>query len=214
MKILSRFVVAACLASGVSLTSAQAAPAAGNPALRKLIALDAGLRSYTAAVHADVTMHTFPYLSPSLDGMYYHKEPNKDKIVFTSGLPLMAQQFSQIYPRLESPSHWNDVYVISLVKDDGTVSTFKLVPRKAGRVDHIDATVDDRSGELDGMRWNYQGGGYASLEQRYRKVGGYDLVARQTGHFEDPHYNADVTSTFSDFKINAAIPDSIFSDNG
>ncbi len=155
-------------------------------------------------------MHSFPYLSANISGAYYHKEPSKDKIVFTSGLPFIAKQFSNVYPHVESPSRWHDVYDISVERDDGTYTTFKLVPRSPGSIDHIDAKVGDASGELAQLRWNYSGGGYATLNQTYSKVGAYRLVTRETGHFEDPNYNADLTSTFSNFKVNVAIPDSIF----
>ncbi len=180
--------------------------------LQRLIALDDHLRSYTASMSADVVMHSFPYLSASLGGTYYHKEPSKNKVIFTSGLPFIAKQFSSVYPHVESPSRWNDVYVITVVRDDGTYTSFKLVPRKHGHIDHIDAKVADKTGELARLRWNYVDGGYATLNQSYGRVGAYTLVTRQSGHFEDPNYNADVTSTFSNFKLNAAIPDSIFTD--
>ena len=170
------------------------------------------LHSYTADVRADVVMHSFPYLSPSLTGTYYHKEPNKNKIVFTGGVPFIANQFSNVYPRVESPSHWNDVYVISVEKDDGTYTYFRMVPRTSGRIDHINAKVADESGELAELRWNYTGGGHATLDQTYGKVGAYWLVTHQTGHFEDSNYNADVASTLSNFKLDAQIPDSVFND--
>jgi len=200
---------AAALLLAMSQTGQASTPS--NEVLQRLIALDGQVRSYTADVRADVVMHSFPYLSPSLTGTYYHKEPNKNKIVFTGGLPLIANQFSNVYPRVEGPSRWNDVYVISS-QDDGTFTNFKLVPRQPGRIEHVDAKVADRTGELAQLRWNYVGGGYATLNQSYGKVGAYTLVTHQTGHFEDPNYNADVTSTFSNFKLNVQIPDSVFND--
>ena len=185
--------------------------ASAQPLLTRMIAQSGTVKSYTASVHADVAMHTFPFLSPSLDGTYYHKEPSKNKIVFTSGLPFIAKQFSKVYPEVESPSRWQQIYVISSEGDDGAFTTLKLVPRKHGRIDHIDAKIDDKSAEIVSMRWNYNDGGYATLDQTYGDVGGHRLVTQQTGHFEVPHYNADLKSTFSNFKIDAAIPDSIFS---
>ena len=189
-----------------------AAPAHADSSelLSRLITRAEHPRSYTANVHADVAMHTFPYISPQLDGTYYHKEPSRDKIIFTSGLPFIAKEFSKIYPHVESPSRWHDVYIVSAEADDGKYTTFKLVPRKHGRIDHIDARVDDQTADLVQLRWVYNDGGYATLNQRYGHVNGYDMVVEQQGHVEVPHYNADVTSTFSNFRTNASIPDSIF----
>jgi hypothetical protein len=179
----------------------------------RMVAADT-VRSYTASVHADIAMHSFPFLSPSLDGTYYHKEPSKNKIVFTSGLPFIAKQFSKVYPEVESPSNWLQKYYVSVENQDGQYTTLKLIPRKHGRIDHIDAKILDTTADLVQLRWNYNDGGYATLDQTYSVVEGHRLVTQQTGHFEVPHYNADLKSTFTAFKINADIPDAIFSNNG
>ncbi len=155
-------------------------------------------------------MRTFPFLSPSLDGTYYHKEPSRNKIVFTSGLPFIASQFSKVYPEVESPSRWQQVYLITVERQDGDATILKLVPRKQGRVDHIDARIGDRSGEVDSLRWNYVDGGYAVLDQTYGSIQGHPLVTGQSGHVEVPHYTADLKSTFTNFKVNVGIPDSVF----
>jgi hypothetical protein len=178
--------------------------------LQRMAAAAGTVKSYTAVVHADVAMHTFPYLSPSLEGTYYHKEPSKNKIVFTSNLPFIAKQFSKIYPEVPSPSEWQQIYAITTESDDGTYTTLKLVPRKHGRIDHIDAKVENKTAEVVSMRWNYNDGGYAMLNQTYGDVSGHLLVTNQSGHFETPRYNADLKSTFSNFKIDASIPDSVF----
>jgi hypothetical protein len=208
-----RIFSAAVAAAALLLTVSQAGQASANSdqVLARLISANSGLRSFTASVNADVVMRSFPYLSANLGGIYYHKEPSRDKVVFTSGLPLIAKQFSNVYPHVESPARWRDVYDISVEREDGTYTTFKLVPRSPGRIDHIDARVGDKSGELAQLRWNYSDGSYATLNQTYGKVGTYRLVTRETGHFENPNYNADLSSTFSNFKVNVAIPDSIFS---
>ncbi len=199
------------------LVSALLPAAAQDPSISdvisRMVAAD-NVRSYTASVHADIAMHSFPFLSPSLDGTYYHKEPSKNKIVFTSGLPFIAKQFSKVYPEVESPANWMKKYSVSLETQDAQYTTLKLVPRKHGRIDHIDAKIDNATADLVQLRWNYNDGGYATLNQTYSVVDGHRLVTAQSGHFEVPHYNADLKSTFTAFKINASIPDSIFADNG
>lgn len=181
--------------------------------INRMVAADT-VRSYTANVHADIAMHSFPFLSPSLDGTYYHKEPSKNKIIFTSGLPFIAKQFSKVYPEVESPSNWLQKYDVSVEGQDTDYTTLKLVPKKHGRIDHIDAKIADGTADLVELRWNYNDGGYATLDQTYSVIQGHRLVTQQTGHFEVPHYNADLKSTFTAFKINAAIPDAVFDSNG
>jgi hypothetical protein len=182
----------------------------GIPLMERMIALNPGLHSYEAAIHADISMKTFPFLSPSLDGTYYHKAPSLDKIVFTSGLPTMAAEFSKVYPRVPSPAQWSSIYVIKQGRDDGNVTAFKLVPRKQGRVDHIDVAVDDASATILSMRWDYNDGGYAELHQTYSNIDGNLVVTGQTGHFESSLYKADVSSTLSNYKLNPPLSDSFF----
>lgn len=208
---------AAVLALCAVLFAALLPASAQNPTIadviNRMVAADT-VRSYTASVHADIAMHSFPFLSPSLDGTYYHKEPSKNKIVFTSGLPFIAKQFSKVYPEVESPANWTSKYYVSLESQDAQYTTLKLVPRKHGRIDHIDAKIENGTADLVELRWNYNDGGYATLNQTYSVVEGHRLVTEQTGHFEVPHYNADLKSTFSTFHINANIPDSVFANNG
>lgn len=209
-------ITAALCALCAMLLSAFAPASAQNPGvgqiINSMVASDT-VRSYTASVRADIAMHSFPFLSPTLEGTYYHKEPSKNKVVFTSGLPFIAKQFSKVYPEVESPANWQQKYVVSMENQDGTYTTLKLVPRKHGRIDHIDAKIDNATADLVQLRWNYNDGGYAMLDQIYSVIEGHRLVTEQTGHFEVPHYNADLKSTFSNFKINADIPDSVFAKN-
>lgn len=216
---MKRILASAALFLTFCVPFAGAMPArAQDPAVSALVARLAGaqeqVRSYTANVRAHIAMHSFPYLSPTLEGTYYHKEPSKNKIVFTSGLPFIAKEFSKVYPEIDSPSNWTKKYYLSLEKRDGPYTTLKLIPRKHGRIDHIDATIANGTADLVQLRWNYNDGGYALLNQQYGVVDGHRLVVKQTGHFEVPQYDADLTSTFTAFKLDAPIPDSVFADNG
>lgn len=201
----------------LSLLALLAAPAAAQSPSDALIArmianLD-GVKSYTAAMHTDATVHAFLTLSPSLEGTYYHKEPDLNKVVFTSGMPFVAKQFSKLYPHIDSPAIWKSKYDISVESGDAATTTFKLVPRIHGRIDHIDAKVDNHTAELSSLRWNYTDGGYASTDLHYSSVQGHPLVTSQTGAVNVPHYSAEFNSTFKDFKLNVAIPDSVFAEN-
>lgn len=157
-------------------------------------------------------MRSFPFLSVALVGTYYHQEPDKSKVVFTSGLPAVAQQFDKLYAHVESPSQWRALYVVTKVSDDGKATAFKLVPRKRGNVESIDASVDDATATVSSMRWNYVNGGYAEMANRYAHIDGNLLVSSQTGHVQEPGYTADITSTIDGYKINPTLPDGVFSE--
>jgi len=186
------------------------AATAATALLGRMSAINPNLHTFTATMRANVALKSFPFLSASLTGTYYHKEPDKNKVVFESGVPAVAQQFDKLYAHIESPSRWQEVYDVTVVSDQGGVTTFKLVPRKHGNVDHIDAKVDDQTATVSSMRWNYANGGFAEMNNRYGQVQGNTVVTSQTGHVEEPGYTADITSTIGDYKINPAIPDSVF----
>jgi hypothetical protein len=178
--------------------------------LTRMGAVNPNLHAFTATMHAHVVMKSFPFLAADLDGTYYYKAPDKNKVVFTGGVPLVAQQFDKLYAHIDSPSQWPEKYVVTTVSDDGTTTHFRLVPRKNGNVEHIDATADDKSATVTSMRWNYSNGGYAEMINRYGHVNGNLLVESQSGHVEEPGYTADITSTIGDYKINPALSDGIF----
>ena len=178
--------------------------------LARMAAVNPDLHTYTATLHAQITLRTFPFLATQIVGTIYRKEPDLEKLVVTSGLPGVADQFSKLYPRIVSPSRWNDLFVVTVTGDDGTTSKLRLVPRKRGNVDHIDATVDDRTALISSMRWNYDNGGYAEMSQQYASIDGNSLPTTQTGHIEEPGYVADITSTVDEYHLNVPLSDSAF----
>jgi hypothetical protein len=186
---------------------------AADDLLTRMAALNPNLKTFTASMHANVALKTFPFLSVQLEGTYYHKEPSQNKVVFTSGVPAVASGFDKLYAHIEAPSRWQQVYVVSVVSDDGTTTTFRLVPRKRGNVEHIDAKANDKAATVGWMRWTYDNGGYAEMNDRYGKVDGNVVVTSQTGHVQEPGYTADITSTIDNYKINAPVSDSLFTDS-
>ncbi|HEY6450936.1 MAG TPA: hypothetical protein VIX60_09690 [Candidatus Cybelea sp.] len=178
--------------------------------LARMETVNPNLHSFTATLRAHVAMKSFPFLSADLVGTYYYEQPDKNKVVFTGGVPVVAQQFDKLYAHIESPSQWQELYAVTIVSDDGRAAIFKLVPRQHGNVEHIDATVDDKSATVTSMRWNYNNGGYAEMANHYSRVEGNLLVDSQTGHVAEPGYVADITSTIGDYKINPTLSDSVF----
>lgn len=206
-----KYAIAIVIATALGLSAGQANARAAADLLDRMAAVNPDLHTFTATMHANVALKTFPFLNVQLVGTYYHKEPDQNKVVFTSGVPAVADQFDKLYAHIEPPSRWRDVYDVTTVSDDGTTTTYRLVPRKHGNIDHVDAKADDKTATVTSMRWNYDNGGYAEMSSRYGQVGGNVLVTSQTGHVQEPGYTADINSTIDDYKINATLPGGIFS---
>lgn len=178
--------------------------------LARMIGLNPALHSYSAAMHAHVALETFPFLSTDIVATYYHKDPDLNKVEVTSGLPAVAQGFSQLFPRIEPPARWETLYAVTQTGGDGHNTTFSLVPREPGNVSKITVTVDDETATIRAERWDYANGGWASVDNRYSVIQGNALVTSQTGHVEEPGYKGDVTTTLSGYQINPNLPDSLF----
>jgi outer membrane lipoprotein-sorting protein len=201
------FSVALAATLALSATPAPAAP--GAALLKRMLQLNAGLRTYQATVHLDVALKTFPYISPSLSGNVYYKKPDKQAVVFDT-VPALASEFKRVYPKIDPPAQWPALYAMTVLSDEGGATTFRLVPKKQGRVDHLDVKVDDATATVKGYSWNYRDGGFVTFAQTFKTVGGDYLVDKQTGHVELPSYKADVKSSFSNYKLNVPIADSVF----
>lgn len=187
------------------------APAGAAPdLLERMAGLNPNLRSYTATLHADIHLLTFPFLATEIVGTLYRKEPDREKLVVTSGLPGIAQQFGKLYPNIVSPSRWQQIFVVTTVGDDGSATRLRLVPRKRGNVEHIDASVDDASALITALRWNYRNGGYAQMTEHYALIQGNQLAVAEQGHIQEPGYVADIAATLDGYRVNAALSDSIF----
>lgn len=200
-----------CLLGALLCAAAPSQPAVSpGGLLDRMASLNPNLRAFSATLHAHVAMKSFPFLSADLVGTYYFKQPDKYKVVFTGGVPLIAQQFDKLYAHIEPPSRWRGLYAVTVVSDDGTTTKFRLVPRKRGNVEHIDATADDRTATVTTLRWNYSNGGYAEMTNHYGRDGGNVVVESQTGHVTEPGYVADISSTIDDYKLNPTLSDDIF----
>ncbi len=184
--------------------------AANSPSsfVQRMTAVNPNLQSYTASLHVVIALHTLP-LTPTLDGNYYFKRPDKQAVVFDA-VPLLAQQFQKIYPKIDPPATWGDLYDISILNSNGGTTTLRLTPKHTGRVAHLDVAVDDASAMPSSFTWTYVDGGTVSFDQEYARIGSNYLVRSQTGKVNLPSYNADVTTTFSNFQINVPVPDTVF----
>ena len=171
-----------------------------------------GLNTYQADVTVAIKMNTFPYLSPTLEGKAYYKRPDKNAVQFQS-VPALAGQLKKVVGQMEPPSDWPKLYEWTKTSDDGSVAMFKLVRKKNGRIDHVDVKVDDKTATVSEMTYFYkEDGGSIKFTNTYDQVNGNYLVKAQTGKVDIPHYNADVSSTFANYKINVPVNDAVFKD--
>lgn len=200
----------AFLALAAPAMTAPASAEANSDLYARMQRVNAALTSYQADVTVAIKMNTFPFLSPTLDGKAYYKKPDKTAVQFQS-VPALAGQLKKVVGQMEQPSEWPTLYDVTPVADDGSSATFKLVRKKNGRIDHVDVTVDDKTATVTQMTYFYkEDGGSIKFDNTYNQIDGNYVIKAQTGKVDIPHYNADVNSTFANYKLNVAIDDKVF----
>ena len=209
-----RFLVScAALTVAATVAAAAAAPAQNSELYGRMQRVNAGLKSYQADLKVAVETHGFPYISPTLEGKAYYKRPDKTAVVFAS-VPALAGQLKKVVGQLEPPAEWPKLYTVEQTGDDGSTASFKLVRRKNGRIDHVDVKVDDKTATVTGMTYFYKDGGSIAFTQTYEQNGSNFLLKQQNGKVDIPHYNADVVSSFSNYRVNVRVDDKVFKDQG
>ena len=213
VKSLSSLALVAAIASAVPVGAADANGAPLDPAknavYQRLLGFDADVKTYAATVHLDIALKSFPYLSGSLDGRAFYERPDKEAVVFDN-VPAMASQFRKVYPKLDPPATWPQKYDVRVLSDVAGTTTFRLLPRGESRVSHLDVGVDDAAADIISYAWTYADGGTIAFTQSYQTLGTDRFIAKQIGHVAVTGYIADVSSSFSHYKLNGALPSDAF----
>jgi len=189
-------------APGVNLRDAESL-------LHRMVDVNMKLHTYTANVTLDIKMTSFPFLSPELTGIVYFKQPNKRAVVFDT-VPALAEQAKKVYPKIDEPVDWERIYLITAMSDADGTTLFRLIPRKNGRVEHLDVNVDDATATIKSYTWTYKDSGFVTFDQTFALIDGNYLPKKLSGHVEQAGYKANVTSALSNYKLNVAIADSVF----
>lgn len=189
------------------------AAATSGDLLARMEQVNTDLNSYQADVTVAIQLHTFPYLSPTLEGKAYYKKPDKTAVQFQT-VPALAGQLKKVVGQMEPPSDWSKLYDVTQTSDDGTNAMFRLVRKKNGRIDHVDVKVDDKTATVVQMTYYYKDdGGTIRFDNVYDQIGTNFVVKRQTGKVDIPHYSADISSSFANYKLNVPVDDKVFSES-
>ena len=213
MKRLALLLLIALIATTGSPVFAQQSEA--HAIVQKMIERNPDLRSFQARIHVDVRMLSFPFYSPKLDGTSYFKRPDNYQVVFDR-VPPFAHGLDHFFSDLADPSTWErrfDMTIEGRPEVGGRrVIAMKLVAKIRGMIDHTDVYVDPNTYEVVQLQWHYYNGGVITMDQTYRNVGSYNLLASQHADIHVPHIRAVADSQYSDYHTNVAVSDSVFSE--
>ena len=106
------------------------------------------LKSYTASAKLDATLHVVIPVHKSFDGVVYYLKP-KRKIEFQN----VSGSLSKFKDLVTSTPSYDDAmtqYTLTPLADDGSESSYSLVPKKPGsRVKSLTFHVNDQSALID-----------------------------------------------------------------
>jgi hypothetical protein len=157
----------------------------------------------SALLHAVVPIHK------TFSGTVYYLRPNR-KIEF-QGVPGALSRFRDLASTTPTYEQATQQYVITPLTDNGTVSTYSLVPRKTGgRVKNVVISISDASALLSQAQWNYTNGGTLTFGQSYTNVGSYRLPVTATISARFPGYRVDGTLAFTNYRTNVAVSPVVF----
>ncbi len=193
---------------------APAGAAPGGPfasaAYKKMVAQNAGLRSFEADIEVHTKLRSFPPVSLTFKGKTYFQAPDKSATRFEN-VPGALKGMVKDSPSIAPAATWRRHYAVTLVSDDGDVTIFHLVPKSSDDpLASADVTVDDRSGLVQQFSFENKNGSTVTSALQYAPVGPYMLVSSESGAANGRGYKSEVTTTFSNYQINVTIPSSVF----
>ena len=167
------------------------------------------LKSYTASVQLSATLHVIIPHHETFNGTVYYLRP-KRKIEFqnVSG-PL--SRFKDLAASTPTYDQAVAQYTITPLQDDGTASTYSLVPKNQhSRVKSLTVSVSDSRALIIHAKWLYTNGGKLDFDDTYTNIDNFRLPVKADIAARFPGYSVDGTLTFNDYKPNATVSPSVF----
>jgi hypothetical protein len=184
--------------------------------LEKMKMVNRGLRDYSSTVRI-TGMARYSLLDIPLfaEGIYYFKEPDKNKLKLSRGPHYLAQYPQALGWNLPSPDEWTGK-VRESQENGKDYIILKLIPINGiGDLLKIEMWVDRSTYLFSKQIYYYRNNGKLILDSSYRVVDGFSLFNKLTGHIEFPGKNikGDAEAEYGDYRINQGIDDSLFQED-
>ncbi len=195
-----RFIsVLVCLALVQASAASADSPEDASAIFARTGVATAHVRSYTANLHADVQMKSFPFLVFHLSGTISYQRPNRYSVHFDH-VPWFAKGFDNIAMDELEPATWPDKYDVVSLSRAGDVTNVQLRERKQPSVlSDIAASIDGDG--LRTMRWRYSSGDRIAYSVTRSPVDGVPLPQEEEAEIQRPVYHIVVHATLSDYRV-------------
>jgi len=174
----------------------------------------AGLQAYDVPVTIHLVVRKFIAVHLTISGERYFAAPDKEALRLHS-VPAVARAFSNIYASLGTPATWPQTYDLQVVSPDHATAQpiFELsgTYKRPSSVDHILLDVDANTYDPIEVRWFYRNGATIVMNVQEQSVGTFRLPAVQDIDVHFPGYSGHATIDYGTYRLNATLPDSVFS---
>jgi outer membrane lipoprotein-sorting protein len=131
------------------------------------------------------------------------------QIVVFDRVPAIARAAVSNMPTITGPGDWPRRYAMSIAARSADTTTFRLIPLRAENARSIDVVVSNASGLVLEYAWSNVNGQTITSDETYETIGGYELVRSSTTTTRGSGVHADSTTIFTNYALNATVPDSI-----
>lgn len=196
-----------------------AAPATADSRVDGIFAkvrqLNPGLQDYQAdidiALQAKVAF--LPY-NPKMSGRYYHKRPDKHKLVLEKA-PSYVKKYPNIFGwNLPDLAKFTSEVAEEVDLDGRPTWRINLVPKQGmGDIQRVEVWVNRQDYTIPRQVTHYKNDGFLGVDVEYGKTNGYVVFDRMTAEFRFPSVSvtAKATATYANYQFNQNLPDSFFS---
>lgn len=180
-----------------------------------LTSRNAALTTFQARV--DIRLHTgIPFLNPTFEGITYYKQPDRHEVIFTKS-PSYAKGFQKLYTDISDPAVWDKRFFYSLngerAHNGHEDLVLRLVERVRGSLDHEDVLVDAQRWVIDEIVYYYYTGGKITVDKVYVDENGFAVLSEEHALIAMPPFpHARVDARYTQYQINVAIDDSVFTE--
>ena len=146
-------------------------------------------------------------------GRPYYKRPSNYEVVFDK-VPPLAMVRIRCFAYVGDPASWEKRFVVTYEGER------EFSGRRTRAAAYPAGARDDRSrdgprrpqrlGDWTRIRYDYYNGGHITMTQTFREVGAAFMLAEQNAEIAIPYAKAVAHGTYTDYKTNVAVDDSIF----
>ena len=159
----------------------------------------ARVRSYTANLHADVRMKSFPFLTFHLSGQISYKRPNRFSVHFNH-VPWFAKGFNDIAMDELEPATWPNKYDVVSLDRTGDRTNVQLRERKQpSGLTAVLASID--ADGLRTMRWMFSSGDRIEYSVTRSEVDGVPLPQIEDAEIQRSLYHLVAHATLSEYRV-------------